>query len=190
MLEENILAGLKNGNEKVLDELFMRYYVRLTRYALRQINDPMVAEEIVQDAFIYLWKKRSSVNISTSLEAYLYKSVANKCINHIKSKIHRINRLTSNEDLGNSAVFRMVDLETKELHQLIELALKALPEQTALIYSFSRNTGLTYGEIAEKLDVSQKTIEYHISSALRSMKNILQKYGYVFPVSVFLNVCV
>ncbi|MBA4053410.1 MAG: hypothetical protein C0490_01735 [Marivirga sp.] len=190
MLEEDILAGLKNGNEKVLDELFTRYYVKLARYALRQLNDSMVAEEIVQDTFIYLWKKRSSLNVETSLEAYLYKAVANKCINYIKSKVRRMNRLTSDEDVSNSAVFKMVDLETKELHQLIELALKSLPQQTAMIYSFSRNTGLTFVEIAEKLDVSQKTIEYHISSALRLMRNILQKYGYVFPISVFLDVCI
>jgi RNA polymerase sigma-70 factor, ECF subfamily len=80
----------------------------------------------------------------------------------------------------------MVDLEIKELQQLIELALKSLPEQTAIIYSFSRNAGLTHAEIAKRLDVSQKTIEYHIGSALRQMKNVLQKYGYVFSVSSFL----
>ena len=183
MVEQDILAGLKKGNEKVLDELFTRYYVKLTRYALSQINDPMIAEEIVQDVYIYLWNKRNSVRIETSLEAYLYKCVTNKCINHIRSKIHRINKLTSDEDVGNNVLFRMVDLEIKELQQLIELTLKSLPEQTAMIYSFSRNAGLTHAEIAEKLDVSQKTIEYHIGSALRQMKEVLEKYGYVFLVS-------
>ena len=187
MLEEDLVTGLKNDNRKALDELLTLYYVRLTRYALRQINDPMVAEEIVQDAFIYLWKKRYSLIIETSLEAYLYKSVTNKCINHIKSKVHRVNKLSYGQDEGNSVFVGMLELETKELYQLIELALKALPEQTAMIYSLSRNTGLTYAEIAEKLEVSQKTIEYHIGSALRLMKKILPRYGYVIPVFFSLN---
>lgn len=189
MLEQDVLAGLKNGNEKVLDEVFALYYVRLTRFALRQVNDPMVAEEIVQDAYIYLWNKRTAIRIETSLEAYLFKSVANKCINHVKSKIHKINRLTADIDEGNSKLVGMVDLEIKELQQLIELTLKSLPEQTALIYSFSRNAGLTHAEIAEKLDVSTKTIEYHIGSALKQMKKVLQKYGYVFVVSLVIGVC-
>lgn len=180
MLEQNILAGLRNGNEKVLDELFARYYVKLTRYALRQLNDTMVAEEIVQDVYIYLWCNRDSISIDTSLEAYLYKSVTNKCINYIKSKIHRVNKLTSGEDAGHDVLARTAGLEIKELQQLIELTLKSLPEQTAMIYSFSRNAGLTHAEIAEKLDVSKKTIEYHIGSALRRMKAVLEKYGYVF----------
>jgi RNA polymerase sigma-70 factor, ECF subfamily len=189
MLEHDILAGLKNNNEKVLDELFSLYYVRLTRFALRQVNDPMVAEEIVQDAYIYLWNKRSTIRIETSLEAYLFKSVSNKCINHVKSKIHKINRLTADIDEGNSKFVGMVDLEIKELQQLIELTLKSLPEQTALIYSFSRNAGLTHAEIAEKLDVSTKTIEYHIGSALKQMKSTLQKYGYVFTVTFGVSIC-
>ena len=149
----------------------------------------MVSEEIVQDAFIYLWKKRYSLIIETSLEAYLYKSVTNKCINHIKSKVHRVNKLSYGQDEGNSVFVGMLELETKELYQLIELALKALPEQTAMIYSLSRNTGLTYAEIAEKLEVSQKTIEYHIGSSLRLMKKILPRYCYVIPVFFSLNLC-
>jgi RNA polymerase sigma-70 factor, ECF subfamily len=181
MLEQDILTGLKNGNEKVLDELFTRYYARLTRYALSQVNDPMVAEETVQDVYIYLWTKRNSIQIETSLEAYLFKSVGNKCINHIKSKIHKINRLTVDADEGNNIQVGMVDLETKDLEQLIELTLKSLPEQTALIYSFSRNAGLTHAEIAGKLDISRKAIEYHIGSALRQIKKILKKSGYVLP---------
>jgi RNA polymerase sigma-70 factor, ECF subfamily len=187
MLEQDILAGLKKGNKKVLDELFTRYYVRLTRYALRQINDSMVAQEIVQDAYIYIWNKRDSIQINKSIEAYLFKSVANKCINHVKSKIHKIDGLTTDVEAGSNKAVSVNDLEVKELQQLIELTLKSLPEKTALIYSFSRNSGLTYDEIAEKLDISPKTVDYHICSALRQMKKVLQKYGYVFSLSLFIN---
>jgi RNA polymerase sigma-70 factor (ECF subfamily) len=89
--------------------------------------------------------------------------------------------MTAEADERSSILVGMVDLEVKDLKHLIEVALKSLPEQTALIYSFSRNAGLTHAEIAEKLDVSKKTIEYHIGSALRQIKNVLQKSGYVLP---------
>jgi len=189
MIEQDLLTNLKNGNEKVLDELFSRYYVRLTRYALGQLNDPMVAEEIVQDVYIYLWNKRDTINIEKSLEAYLFRSVTNRCINHIKSKMHKMNRLTVDPDEAHHVATGLADPDHKDLEQLIELTLKSLPEQTALIYSFSRNAGLTHAEIAEKLDVSRKTIEYHIGSALRQMKKVLQKCGYVLPGIFCIDLC-
>jgi len=190
MSEKYILSGLKNGDEKALDDLFDRYYTRLTRYALSQINDPMVAEEIVQDVYIYLWNKKDSITIETSLEAYLFKSVSNRCINYIKSKIHRINRLTIDADENNTIRISMADLEGKELEQLIKLTLSSLPEQTALIYSFSRNADMTHAEIADELGVSRKTIEYHIGSALRQMRRVLQRYGYALALIHFVNFCV
>jgi len=186
MFDKYILSSLKNGDEKALDELFDRYYVRLTRYALSRINDPMVAEEIVQDAYIYLWNKKDSITIETSLEAYLFRSVGNKCINYVKSRIHKINRLTTDTDDGHIIPGSMADLEGKELEQLIELALGSLPEQTALIYTFSRNADMTHAEIADELGVSRKTIEYHIGCALRRMRKVLQKYGYALAL-ILLN---
>lgn len=181
MLEQEILAGLENGDEKVLDELFARYYVKLTHFAMRQINDPMMAEDIVQDVYIYMWNKRSAIKIEKSLEAYLYRAVANRCINHVKSKINRINRITAGEDEGYNIGVGMVHVEVQELEQLVELTLKSLPEQTALIYAFSRNAGLTHAEIADKLGISRKTIEYHIGSALKQLRKVVQNSGYVIP---------
>lgn len=185
MIQE-VLVRLKKGDESALNELFDQYYVKLLKYALLQIAEPMVAEEIVQDTFIYLWKKRTSLSIESSLEAYMFKSVKNKCLNYVKSKVHRMNILMSGDEIISNMSASMDDLETEELHELIELALRSLPPQTSMIYSFSRNAGLTYTEIAEKLNVSKKTIEYHVSSALRLIKKYLEKNGYGFLASLAL----
>ena len=110
------------------------YYTDLIRFALRHVADPMVAEEIVQDIFIYLWEKRSSLDIKTLIEAYLYRSVKNKCINYLKSKLYQLNKMTVNEEVMNDFGVTADDLESKELAGLIEKILAYLPPQTAMIF--------------------------------------------------------
>ena len=179
-----MLERLRNDDKTALEELFGMYYTDLTRFALRHVVDSMVAEEIVQDIFIYLWEKRSSLNIETSIEAYLYRSVKNKCINYLKSKVHQLNKMTVDEEAMKNLGVSADDLESKELAKLIEKILAYLPPQTAMIFTFSRNAGLTYPEIAEKLNISKKVVEYHVSSALRIIRKILEKHGYIFLIGV------
>ncbi len=179
-MTQEILKRLKNEDKTALEQLFGAYYTDLTRFALRHVADSMVAEEIVQDIFIYLWEKRSSLNIKTSIEAYLYRSVKNKCINYLKSKLYQLNKMTVDEEAMINLGVTADDLESKELAVLIEKILAYLPPQTAMIFTFSRNGGFTYPEIAEKLNISQKVVEYHVSSALRIIRKILEKHGYIF----------
>jgi RNA polymerase sigma-70 factor (ECF subfamily) len=179
-MTQKILERLRNDDKTALEQLFGMYYTDLTRFALRHVADPMVAEEIVQDIFIYLWEKRSSLDIKTLIEAYLYRSVKNKCINYLKSKLYQLNKMTVNEEVMNDFGVTADDLESNELAGLIEKILAYLPPQTAMIFTFSRNAGLTYSEIAEKLNISQKVVEYHVSSALRIIRKILEKHGYIF----------
>lgn len=174
-----ILTRLKNNDQAALKELFDHYYTPLTRFALRLTADPMTAEEIAQDAFIYLWEKRSALHIKVSIEAYLYKSVKNKCINHLKSKTARFAKAVDGEEAFMTLQGPEPDVVSGELRILIEEGLSKLPSQTAGIFSFSRHAGLSYTEIAKKLDISPKTVEYHVSSALRFLKHFLSRYGYL-----------
>lgn len=182
-MSQEILQGLKNDDKSALEGLFNTYYTDLVRFALRHIADPMAAEEIVQDIFIYLWEKRTSLTINVSIEAYLYKAVKNKCLNYIKSKVHQVNKMTGSEEGMKNLPETSHSLESAELAELIEKALRTLPPQTSMIFTSSRNAGLSYSEIAGKLNVSQKTVEYHVSSALRLIRKFLEKHGYILLIA-------
>lgn len=82
--ENRIINGLKAGDESSYKQLFNEYYVLLSACANKYVNDLEEAREIVQDLFVHLFEIRNSLIITTSLKSYLYRSVRNRCLNHIK----------------------------------------------------------------------------------------------------------
>jgi RNA polymerase sigma-70 factor, ECF subfamily len=185
-MDQNILIQLKTNDKKALRVLFDKYYEPLVRFAIFHLNEIEPSEEIVQDLFIYLWEKRDVLEIEISLESYLYKSVRNKCLNHLKSKTYRLFKVTENESsLLNSPSASYDSLETAELEELLSQAIAEIPEKTAVIFNYSRNVGLKHAEIAEKMNISIKTVEYHIGSAMKSIKSYLEKYGYLIVLWLF-----
>ncbi|MEP1097554.1 MAG: RNA polymerase sigma-70 factor [Cyclobacteriaceae bacterium] len=184
MSEEQILVKLRNGNQTALEKLFEEYYTQLTRYAIKIVSNPEVAEEIVQDVFVSIWNNREKNSI-LSAQAYLSKAVRNRCINHIKSNfpIHE-NVESSMHVVSDSSPDS--GMETRELSSALAAAERKLPSHTAKVFALSRHTELTYTEISKELDISVKTVEYHISKALKSIKEFLVVNDILFLV-FFLN---
>lgn len=179
-MDQEILQQLKEDDRNALKVLFNKYYEPLVRYAIFHLNDIASSEEVVQDIFIYLWEKRDSLRIETSLESYLYRSIRNRCLNYLKSKTFRVYKLSETADvLTNNHAYEGSNIETEELEKLLAQAIGNIPEKSAMIFNYSRNQGLTHPEIASKLNISVKTVEYHIGSALKSIKKHLEKYGYL-----------
>lgn len=175
MSEEEALSKLKDGSQTALKVLFDLYYTDLTRYAIKIIGNTESAEEIVQDIFVSVWKNREKSQIEVARH-YLSRAVKNRCINYINSNF------PVHEDIEHSMQISSGDspdtnLESVELQKVLEDAEKRLPKQTALIFGLSRHTELTYPQIASELDISVKTVEYHISKALKSMRAFLNESG-------------
>lgn len=169
-----------NDDQKALRSLFDRHYGSLVKYAIKITGLEAPSEEIVQDIFVGLWNKRKALQIESNVEGYLLRAVKNQCINLVRTKFHN----TPHEDLestphlhvsSRTAEHAMVELE---LAEAIAQACAALPEQTALVFSLSRHSELTYPQIAETLDISVKTVEYHISKAIKSIRTDLVSQGF------------
>lgn len=178
MSEETILKELQKGSQKALKSLFDSYYQELTRYAIKIIGAPETAEEIVQDVFVSIWKNREKSQIKTARH-YLLRAVKNRCINWIKSNQPIHDSIDESMHL-RAEIFVEADMEYLELEQILELAEKQLSKQTALIFSLSRHTEMTYPEISKELNISVKTVEYHISKALKQMKEFLSQHDVLF----------
>ncbi|MEJ0055135.1 MAG: sigma-70 family RNA polymerase sigma factor [Bacteroidota bacterium] len=84
LLEQQVFAAVREGNESAFEMLFKTYYKPLCNYAYSFLNDKDEAEEVVQAAFIGIWDKRHSIEIQTSMKSYLYRMVRNACLNVIK----------------------------------------------------------------------------------------------------------
>jgi RNA polymerase sigma-70 factor (ECF subfamily) len=144
------------------------------------IHDDDSAEEIVQDFFVRLWEKRNQIHIETSVKNYFFRSVKNLCLNHIqhdKTKIRYSQHVrtegekqTSGEDL-----FFEMDLSEK-----IEESINSLPEKRQEIFRLSREEGLKYREIADRLNISVKTVEAQMGLAIKTLREKLKKYNTFF----------
>ena len=172
--DTEIIRRIRNGDKEQFESLFRSSYVSLVRYAKTLIKDHDTAEEIVQDLFFRLWQDKEKINIESSLNGYLFRSVHNRCLHHIEH-----NRIV--ERHAEEMSYRQTEspespsdiLSYKELQDKIARILERLPEKCGKIFAMSRFEGLKYTEIAEKLSVSVKTVEANMGRALKEFRKEL-----------------
>jgi RNA polymerase sigma-70 factor (family 1) len=177
LYEAILLEKLKNGDQTAFSTIFTRYYRDLTLFANSILHNTEHSEEIVQDVFVKLWENCDSLQIHSSLKSYLVKSVQNRCIDWIRHM--KIRNRYGSEVLDNP-VISANDAEEyvlySELSGKIDTILEHLPEDVANTFKMNRYDGLKYHEIAEKLDVSVRTVEVRISKALQMLREKLGDY--------------
>jgi len=172
--EKNIPSSLDNT---AFEELFKTLFPSLVIFARKYLPDLDTAKEIVHNVFLNLWEKRENIDINTSLKSYLFTSVYNRCLNYIRdqSKFSRVeHHLEKIEQEENLTAYN--PLEEQELESKIVEALNNLPEKCREIFMLNRFEGKKYAEIAEKLDISVKTVETQMSKALKILREKLIDY--------------
>ena len=175
-IEDNqLFQAVKEGDKKAFDTLFLRYYPMLCAYA-KQFVDLEDGKEIVQDVMVWFWENKEMQTFDTSLKNYLFKSVRNRCLtltnrNEIKQRIQKKLQVHM-EQLYEDPDFYIVE----ELAGKIETAIMRLPESYREAFELNRFQNMTYNEIAFKLGVSPKTIDYEIQQALKILRHELKEY--------------
>lgn len=172
-----ILAGLKNSDKQVFEQLFRSCYVPLCNYAAGIVSDKDEAEDIVQQTMITFWEKRETIEIATSVKSYLYRAVHNQALNKIRhDKVHQ----EYSKDVQSAGEQESEAASGKILQQEMQLkiteAINQLPEQCRTVFQLSRFENLKYVEIANHLGISVKTVENHMGKALRLMRISLKDY--------------
>jgi len=156
---------------EAFEEIFVNYYESLYGYAFSILNSETSAEETVSDVFYKLWLKKDKLKIDTSLPAYLYKSVYNKCIDNIRhNKTKQIFKRESLNQSTENTLNAVNDVNAKDFEKNLRNALLQLPEQCRTVFQLNRIEELTYNDIARRLGVSVKTVEAHVSKALRRLR--------------------
>lgn len=159
-----------------MESLFRDHYSRLCNYANILLSDKDESEEVVQQLFVQVWEKKESMEITSSLQAYLFRSLRNSCLNKIKHNKVRRNYAEEVISLSKDSEPASHITYQSELQEQIAMAINGLPEQCRLIFKLSRFENLKYAEIAEQLNISVKTVENQMGKALRVMRERLKDY--------------
>ena len=172
-----LLKKLKEGDINALEVIFKTHYSNLCRYLLLLFKNQLLVEHIAQDIYVYLWEKRETLEITTSIESYLYAAGRYKAINQIRNAKRQ---QTINEHLGNirGELDTSSDtiLEIKELQKIIEDAIATLPTRCQQIFRLSREEEMSYKEIAGFLNISVNTVEGQMSIALKKLRTTLKPF--------------
>lgn len=165
-----------NNDYKAFQTLFHKYYATLCQQAYMLTQSSDIAEEIVSDVFLKIWRNRETLQIKISILAYLMKATRNASIDYLRQKTRQ--RAYNHDIEGDftsdyaSPTDMMIGDETLTI---IEKAIEALPPQCKLIFRMSRDAEMTYTEIATKLNLSIKTIETHMGRSLKFLRESLRQ---------------
>ncbi|WP_372934634.1 RNA polymerase sigma-70 factor [Mariniphaga sediminis] len=174
-----LVKSIKSREEQTFELIFRRYYVRLCSFANKFIHDTAESEEIVQEAFLSIWKKRDRLNLDDDIRPYLFKSVQNLCYNFlehqkVEEKYYQVIEIAYRNQKEDFHTFESVLYS--ELQVKVDEAIDSLPQKCREIFCLSRFEGLKYAEIAEKLHISVKTVETQMSRALVTLRRELSDY--------------
>jgi RNA polymerase sigma-70 factor (ECF subfamily) len=176
--DAELLLRLRNGDERALEAVFRAHYASMCNVVRRIVFAPDVAEELVQDVFFKLWRKREDLSEIDALKTYLVRAARNTALNHLRrqklEQAHGEREAIKGEpvtgDTGEDAA------ATAELEQAVQAAVDRLPPRCREVFMLSRDGGLTYQEIATELGISIKTVETQMGRALKSLRLALSDF--------------
>ena len=169
--DQELISLLQADDERSFTEMYNRYWTKLFAIAANKLRDLNEAEEIVQDIFVSLWKRRNVLSVTDTLSVYLAVSVKYRVIKVLDKRNHQ----QKYADYSKSA-FNIYDdstqqwLEFEELKNQLSILVADLPEKCRLVYQLSRESGLSHRKIAEQLGISEKTVEAHLGKAMKTLR--------------------
>jgi RNA polymerase sigma-70 factor (ECF subfamily) len=173
---EQLIPLLLSGDERTFEQVYKHFLKPLHNYAITIIKDEELARGTVQNIFLRLWERKSTLSFNGSLKAYLYSAVYHECLNHIRHDKVKLNH-------QDHLVYTMKNpeeyhsgIELTDLKDKLQQVLNGLPERCRTVFQLSRFEELKYREIAEQMGISVKTVEAQMVKALKVLRHELVDY--------------
>lgn len=170
-----MICALSQGNMQAFDALFNKYYPRMKRFLCGFVESEEEAEDLSQDIFVRLWQNHAALADIENFNAYLYRVAKNTVYTYLEkslktevASINTVSEIPEAEDLEEI-------LFAKELEDIVDLTVEQMPQQRKNIFILSRKQGLSNQEIADRLSISKRTVETHISAALSVIRENLSR---------------
>ena len=175
VIDRDLVKRLKGGDVFSFDEIYEKFSKKIYSFSLSYLKNKEDAEEIVQEVFMNLWRRRAELKEQYNIDSYLFKITFNAVRGHFR-KLSRERKHLKNfaktvkvgEDTTNT------DVEYNNLIELTEIAVNKLPPRQKKVYQLSAQQGLTNEEISKKLKISKKTVENHLQRARTFLRNTLE----------------
>ena len=177
---EEILLRLKQQDKSALDELFGYYYPRLHHFSKSILKIENDIDDILQEVFVKIWLNRQKIGNPETFNSYIFTITKNEVLNLIRNNLRDKNfkdKLFLNsvaEEYQTST-----QLEYQEIKSGIDKIVADLPEKRRQVFILSRTEGLSNREIAQQLNISEKTVEDHITHAIKQIKNSMKEIGII-----------
>ena len=178
--DQQLADLLRSDDQLAFRFLYDKYWEKLFFVAVKRLNDESEAEEAVQDIFVNLWKRRSTLQIKVSFESYLSGAIKFEVLKKRAAMSKKDNALS--DILANTPQSAHHDGDLYDMHLLEQellLTINSLPHKCQLVFVMSRNQGLSNKKIASDLNISEKAVEKHITSALKIIKGRFGRFFYL-----------
>ncbi|QTE37610.2 MULTISPECIES: RNA polymerase sigma-70 factor [Mucilaginibacter] len=172
--DQQLLRLLINGSEDAFAAIYNRYWRKLVAIGYSHTKDRFLAEEIVQEVFLSIWNRRNELKIDT-VSSYLATAIKFSIFKHIATNNRRQRILSA---MPNASLVEMTDelVHARFLKEYISGVVEEMPEKCRLVYKLSREEGLNVGEISQKMNIAEKTVEAHLSKALKVLRLNLKEF--------------
>lgn len=188
-----LFERIRKGDETAFELVYKSYVSRLYYFVYEYVPNTDIVENIVQETFMTLWNKRSTLADNTNLGAYLFTVARNNCLYKLRDRRYKqrlfkstdVDESELNENLDSLSAIDMSLISFSEIEQIIENTIRRLPPQCRTVFILSRFEDKKNREISEELGISLKTVEMHVSRALKLFRTTLKDY---LPFTIFLFV--
>jgi RNA polymerase sigma-70 factor (family 1) len=169
--EKGLLVRLQSGDHTAFENIYHMYQGKMIASALRLLKSPDLAEDMVQALFIKLWEQRRNIDTSKSLNAFLYKIASNMAYD-IYRKAGRDRKLFDHLLHHSQKSYTHIDdyIHSKENKEQLQMAINSLPPQQRLVYTLCKIEEKSYQEVSRELNISEGTVNNHLTRANRSVK--------------------
>jgi RNA polymerase sigma-70 factor (family 1) len=175
---KQLVEKVAESNENAFKKLFQLVYYKLLLFAFSIVHSKELAAEVVDDVMVKLWQKRTSLTQIQHIKSYLYTAVKNTALNYLSKKTQE--ELTNPFDFWQIQITDNISVDklliTKELATTIHQAIQALPPKCKVVFKLIKEDGLSYKEVAEILNISTKTVDAQMVTAIKQIKAALAKH--------------
>lgn len=176
---DGLLLSNVSGSHDFFSDVFESYHLQMLRIARYYLSDYSVAEDVVSDVFAKLWEKRFELNKIQDLKSYLFVMVKRKCLDEANK--YRSKKVKHLEDASPRYFVNFKNPEVaflnNELAERIAASLQKLPEKRRAVFLLVKEDQLKYKEVAQLLNISEKTVEMHVGNALKALRKDLEAYA-------------